>query len=104
MPSALAKKVLEDAEQNPKIQILYKYTGKKAFHIAKSMFKADQPWSDQFTASQKSRAFAFLYSRMLIKNKVIGIKFIIGKDSVLGQEFPYEKGMKLYEAALTEGD
>lgn len=100
MLSALAKKVLEDAEQNPKIQILYKHTGKKAFEIAKSMFKTDEAWASQFTASQKSHAFAFLYSRMLIKNKVIGIKLILGKDSVLGEEFPYEKGMKLYDDAV----
>lgn len=78
--------MLEDAEQAPKIQILYKHTGKQAFEIAKSMFKADQ-----FTASQKSHAFAFLYSLVLIKNKVIG------KDSVIGEEFPYEKGMELYD-------
>jgi hypothetical protein len=104
MPSALAKEVLETAEQNPKIQILHKHTGKKAFEIAKSMFKADEAWASQFTSSQRSHAFAFLYSRMLIKNKIIGVKLIIGKDSVLGETFPYEKGMNLYEAALAHGD
>ena len=100
MPSKRAKEVLESYEQNPKIQVLHKHTGKKAFLTAKAMFKADESWADQFTPSQKSHAFAFLYSRLLIKNKVIGIKLIIGSDSVLGEEFPYEKGMELYDAAL----
>jgi hypothetical protein len=52
MVSALAKKVLDDAEQSPKIQVLYKHTGKKAFDIAKSMLKADETWAEQFTSSQ----------------------------------------------------
>ena len=64
------------------------------------MFKADDNWAEQFTSSQKSHSYAFLYSRHLIKNKVIGIKLIVSPDSVLGEEFPYENGMKLYEAAL----
>jgi hypothetical protein len=97
MPSAL-----EAAEKNPKIQILHKHTGKKAFEIAKSMFKTDDAWTEQFTSYQKSHAYAFLYSRLLRKNKVIGIKLIISPDSVLGEEFSYKKGMDLYEATLDE--
>jgi hypothetical protein len=99
MPSALAKEVLEKAKAHPKTQILHQHTASEAFRIAKHMFKADDAWAEQFTASQKSHAFGFLSSRLLIKNKILVYTLIIG-DSVLGEKFPYDKGYKLYNEAL----
>jgi hypothetical protein len=98
MPSALAKEMLERVEADPKVQILHKHTGAEAFRIAKHIFKADDAWAEQFTASKKSRSFGFLYSRHLRKNKILIYKLVIG-DSVLGESLPYDKGYKLYNEA-----
>jgi hypothetical protein len=73
MPSALARKVLEEVEKNPKIQILHTHTGTKAF--------------------------GFLYSKLLRKNKIIVYTLII-EDSVISQRFSYEKGYTLYNEAV----
>jgi hypothetical protein len=99
MTSALAKKVLEDAEADSKTQILHKHTATEAFRIGKHMFKSDDAWAEQFTASQKSRAFGFLSSRLLRKNKILVYTLVVG-NSVVGEKFPYEKGYKLYNEAL----
>jgi hypothetical protein len=99
MPSALAKKVLEEVEADPKVQILHKHTGAEAFRIAKHMFKADDTWAEQFTASKRARSYGILYSRHLRKNKILIYKLVIG-DSVLGESLPYDKGYKLYNEAV----
>lgn len=99
MPYALATKVLEEVEKNPKIHILHTHTGTKAFQIGTHMFKGDEEWEAQFSASQKSKAFGFLYSKLLIKNKIIIYTLIIG-DSVLGERFSYEKGYTLYNESV----
>jgi hypothetical protein len=99
MPSALAKEVLEDAGSDSKTQILHEHRATEAFRIGKHMFKGDDAWAEQFTASQKSRAFGFLSSRLLRKNKILLYTLVIG-DSVIAEKFPYEKGYKLYNEAL----
>jgi len=106
MTTSFSKKILTRHLQNPKIKVLKKFKGTKAINIAKLIFFPNDPlkgkkWLKNLTESEKRNAFAYFYSRLKIKNKIIVFLIIIGNEktgSVSGQKFDYDTGMKIIKS------
>jgi hypothetical protein len=91
-------KVLKSYEENPKVQILRKIRGAKAFKAAAAATSAPPSWLTSFTEAQKKSARGFLYTRSLRKTVRYGFKLITVReeeDIVIGQEVPEAAGDSL---------
>jgi hypothetical protein len=91
-------KVLKSYEENPKVQILRKIRGAKAFKAAAAATSAPPGWLDGFTEAQKRSARGFLYTRSLRKTMRYGFKLVTVReqeDIVIGQEVPEAAGEAL---------
>jgi hypothetical protein len=84
-------KVLKSYEENPKVQILRKIRGAKAFKAAAAASSAPPTWLASFTEAQKRSARGFLYTRSIRKTLRYGFKLVTKRgeeDIVVGQEVP----------------
>lgn len=100
----LYRKVLR-SYKSPKVRIVRKLCGKKAFEGAKAVFfpegstKKAKKWAQKWSPSNIKRAKGFLYTRRLRKNKEYGFKLIsISKDgeSVIGQREGAKDGPAMF--------
>ncbi len=106
MTAKWAKEYLDELKEDPKIQILHTAKGAAAMNsIKQALFPYDEEaadkWAAEITPSQKRSAQLIVYSQMKRTKKVIVFKLLLGTKetgSSPGQQFTYEKGMKLIES------
>ena len=97
---------LDEMKKDPKVQILHTEKGAAAVNIMKqALFPYDEveanKWAAEITPSQKRSAHLIVYSELKRTKKVIIFKLLLGTKetgSSPGQQFTYEKGMKLIES------
>ncbi len=92
-------KVLKSYEENPKVQILRKIRGAKAFKAAAAATSTPPGWLTRFTEAQKKGARGFLYTRSLRKTVRYGFKLVAVREEeeiVIGQEVPEAAGKALH--------
>ena len=101
-----AQEELDELKKDPKVQILHTEKGAAAVNIMKQVFypydeEAADKWATQITPGQKRSAHLIIYSQLKRTKKVIVFKLLVGTKetgSSPGQQFTYEKGMKLMES------
>lgn len=75
------------------------YYGNKAYKLAQQFFfKDDDICGNKWTNYEKNNSVLFIYERLLRINKIIIVKFIIGKDtdtSAIGEKYPYSDYEKI---------
>jgi len=106
MTAKWAKEYLDELKEDPKIQILHTEKGAAAMNsIKQALFPYDEEaadkWAAEITSSQKRSAHLIVYSQLKRTKKVIIFKLLLGTKetgSSPGQQFTYEKGMKLLES------
>ncbi len=106
MTTKWAKEYIDELKKNPKIQVLNMTKGVDAVNTMKeALFPYNQEegdkWSSQFTAAKKRVADLVVYSYMKRTKKIIIFNLLIGtkeEGSLVGEQFTYEKGMKLMES------
>ena len=106
MTAKWAKEYMVELKEDPKIQILHTTKGAQAVNAMKqALFPYDEQaadkWLTQFTPAQKRTAHLIIYSQLKRTKKVIVFKLLVGTKetgSSPGQQFTYEKGMKLMES------
>jgi hypothetical protein len=106
MTAKWAKEYLDELKEDPKIQILHTAKGAAAMNsIKQSLFPYDEEaadkWATEIKSSQKRSAQLIVYSQLKRTKKVIVFKLLLGTKetgSSPGQQFTYEKGMKLLES------
>jgi hypothetical protein len=106
MTAKWAKEYLDELKGDPKIQILHTAKGAVAMNsIKQALFPYDEEaadkWAAEITSSQKRSAHLIVYSQLKRTKKVIIFKLLLGTKetgSSPGQQFTYEKGMKLLES------
>ena len=106
MTAKWAKEYMVELKEDPKVQILHTAKGAQAVNIMKqALFPYDEQaadkWLTQFTTGQKRTAHLIIYSQLKRTKKVIVFKLLVGTKetgSSPGQQFTYEKGMKLMES------
>ena len=106
MTAKWAKEYLDELKEDPKIQILHTAKGAAAMNsIKQALFPYDEEaadkWAAEITLSQKRSAQLIVYSQLKRTKKVIIFKLLLGTKetgSSPGQQFTYEKGMKLLES------
>lgn len=95
--SYLYADILKSYEENPKVHILHKIRGAKAFGQVMGVTEPAE-WLATWTAAEKAAARGFLYTRKLRKNIRYGVKMVAlyGKEySILCHEVPEEDGKAL---------
>jgi hypothetical protein len=106
MTAKWAKEYIDELKGDPKIQILYTEKGGAAVNSMKQVFfpydeaEADK-WAAHITPTQKRTAHFIVYSQLKRTKKVIIFKLLLGTKetgSSPGEQFTYEKGMKLIES------
>jgi hypothetical protein len=88
------------------VQILHTTKGVQAVNAMKEVLfpyneQTADKWLTQFTPAQKRTAHLIVYSQLKRTKKVIIFKLLLGTKetgSSPGQQFTYEKGMKLMES------
>jgi hypothetical protein len=106
MTAKWAKEYLDELKEDPKVQILHTAKGAAAMNsIKQALFPYDEEgadnWATQITPAQKRSAHLIVYSQLKRTKKVIIFKLLLGTKetgSSPGQQFTYEKGMKLLES------
>ena len=106
MTAKWAKEYLDELKEDPKVQILHTAKGAAAMNsIKQALFPYDEEaadnWATEITSSQKRSAHLIVYSQLKRTKKVIIFKLLLGTKetgSSPGQQFTYEKGMKLLES------
>jgi len=106
MTAKWAKEYLDELKEDPKVQILHTAKGVAAMNsIKQALFpyneEAADNWATEITSSQKRSAHLIVYSQLKRTKKVIIFKLLLGTKetgSSPGQQFTYEKGMKLLES------
>ena len=106
MTAKWAKEYMVELKEDPKVQILHTAKGAQAVNAMKqALFTYDEQaadkWLTQFTPGQKRTANLIIYSQLKRTKKVIVFKLLVGTKetgSSPGQQFTYEKGMKLIES------
>lgn len=106
MTAKWAQEDLDELKKDPKVQILHTEKGAAAVNIMKQVFypydeEGADKWLRQFTPAQKRTAHLIVYSQLKRTKKVIIFKLLVGTKETgtsPGQQFTYEKGMKLIES------
>ena len=106
MTAKWAKDYIDELKEDAKVQILHTTKGVQAVNAMKEvLFPYDEQtadkWLTQFTPAQKRTAHLIVYSQLKRTKKVIVFKLLLGTKetgSSPGQQFTYEKGMKLVES------
>jgi hypothetical protein len=106
MTAKWSKEYLDELKEDPKVQILHTAKGATAMNsIKQALFPYDEEaadkWAAEITSSQKRSAHLIVYSQLKRTKKVIIFKLLLGTKetgSSPGQQFTYEKGMKLIES------
>jgi hypothetical protein len=106
MTANWAKEYLDELKEDPKVQILHTAKGGAAMNsIKQALFPYDEQaannWAAEISPVQKRSAQLIVYSQLKRTKKVIIFKLLLGtkeKGSSPGQQFTYEKGMKLIES------
>ena len=107
MTAKWAQEDLDELKKDPKVHILHTEKGAAAVNIMKQVFypydeEGADKWATRFTPADKTSANLIIYSQLKRIKKVIVFKLLVGrtrdKGSSPGQQFTYEKGMKLMES------
>lgn len=106
MTAKWANEYMVELKEDPKVQILHTAKGAQAVNAMKqALFPYDETeadkWLTQFTPGQKRTAHLIVYSQLKRTKKVIVFKLLVGTKETgtsPGQQFTYEKGMKLLES------
>ena len=106
MTAKWSKEYLDELKKDPKVQILHTAKGAAAMNsIKQALFPYDEEaadkWAAQIIPAQKRSAHLIIYSQLKRTKKVIIFKLLLGTKetgSSPGQQFTYEKGMKLLES------
>ena len=105
MTAKWAKEYIDELKEDPKVQILHTAKGGDAVNKMKQgLFPYDEveanKWAAQIPPAQKRSAHLIVYSQLKRTKKVIIFKLLLGTKetgSSPGEQFAYEKGMKLIE-------
>ena len=106
MPAKWAKEYIDELKDDPKVQILHTAKGADAVNkIKQTLFPYDEQaannWAAEITPGQRRSAHLIVYSQLKRTKKVIIFKLLLGTKetgSSPGEQFAYEKGMKLMES------
>jgi len=106
MTAKWAKEYISELKEDPKVQILHTAKGGAAMNFIKqALFSYDEQaannWAAEISPAQKRSAQLIIYLQLKRTKKVIIFKLLLGtkeKGSSPGQQFTYEKGMKLIES------
>jgi hypothetical protein len=99
----MASTILSEYEANPNIQIQKVLRGMTAFETGQSFLFPNSisegtTWATRWSTSEKQGAVFFLYVRKKISSAVLGFKLIVGEDSILGEELPFEEGLRRWSS------